>query len=212
MKTAISLFAKILNVLLAVVLAGLVGGCDTIQDHSLTYALWNDSRDISHCRPQADPKLKLFASEHPLDVLVEYSAASDRTNDVQRRAYFLKANARRLADSKPPRFVNPRRAAGLVPIPVLPLESRTNLPVCSNLVFAVCHGGAFTLYRPESSPEFCVLPYYQDGLVVSSWKGVAMTPLAVTVDAVVDVAVIGVAAGCVAVIALCLGGGGGWLH
>jgi hypothetical protein len=72
-------------------------------------------------------------------------------------------------------------------------------------VFAVCRADTFTLVRPESSPEFCVLPYYQDGIVVTSWKNVALTPLAVTVDAVVDVAVIGAAAGCVAVYAFCAG-------
>lgn len=199
------MLARSLNLLLAAVLAGLGGGCNTIQDHSLTYALWTDSRDTSHCRPQADPGLKLFIAEHPPDVLVEYNAVSDRTKGVQRRAYFLEANARRLAVCKPPKFVGLRRDASLVPIPIVPLDSRTNSPVSTNAVFAVGEGGAFTLYRPESSPEFCVLPYYQDGIVVNSWNRVALTPLAVTVDAVVDVTVIGVVAGCVAAYALCSG-------
>jgi hypothetical protein len=59
MKASLQMLAKRLNGLLSVLLAGLAGGCDTIQDHSLTDALWSDSRDTSHCRPQADPKLKL---------------------------------------------------------------------------------------------------------------------------------------------------------
>ncbi len=201
------LLARSLNCLLAVLLAGLGSGCNTIQDHSLTYALWSDSRDASHCRPQADPKLKLFASEQPPDVLVEYDAVSDRSKGVQRRAYFLNANARRLADSKPPRFVEVRRETGLAPIPIVSAESQTNSPVSTNVVFAVCQDGTFTLYRPESSPEFCVLPYYQDGIIVNSWKRVSLTPFVLTEEVVVDTAVIGAVAAVVAGYACCVGGG-----
>lgn len=205
MKTELQLMAKGLNLLLASLLAVAGGGCDTIQDHSLTYALWSDNRDTSHCRPQADPDLKLFAAKHPPEVLVEYKAVSDRSQGVQRRAYFLHANAGRLAACKPPRFVDFRREAGLAPIPIVPSESKTNSPVCTNAVFAVCQADTFTLVRSESSPEFCLLPYYQDGIVVHSWKSVALTPFAVTVDTVVDVGVIGAAAGCLALYAFCAG-------
>ena len=59
MKASLQMLAKSPNGLLSVLLTGLAGGGDTIQDHSLTYALWSDSRDTSHCRPQADSKLKL---------------------------------------------------------------------------------------------------------------------------------------------------------
>ena len=189
------MLTKNLNFMLATLLAVLGGGCSTIQDHSLTYALWSDSRGHSYCRPQADPGLKLFNSDFPPDVLVEYNAVSDRNKGVQRRAYFLAANARRLAASKPPRFVDVRREAGLAPIPIMPSESNKNPAVSTNDVFAVAEASAFTLYRPESSSEYCLLPNYPDGAVVNPWERGALTPLAVTADAVVDVTVIGVVVG-----------------
>lgn len=196
---------RFLNLLLAVLLAGLGCGCDTVQDHSLTYALWNDSRDTSHSRPQADPDLKLFVSETSSDVLVEYSAVSDRSKGVQRHAYFLKAGGRRIAACKPPRFVDVRRAAGLAPIAILNSVPPTNSPAFTTAVFAVGTGTTFAVYRPESAPEFHALPYYQDGIVVNSWGRVALTPFTATVDAVVDVAVIGTVAGVFAAWALCEG-------
>jgi hypothetical protein len=209
MKTTLKILCQSLNILLAVLLAGLGGGCDTIEEHSLTYSLWSGHRDNSHCRPEANPDLKLYDSEHPLDVLVEYNAVSDRLPDVQRRAYFLAASRDRIAASKPPRFVAFRRAAGLPSVPVLKSAPATNSPAFTNVVFAVSQGGTFTLYRPESSPEFCVLPYYQDGFIHQDrgtngyWKRVVLTPPAVAVDAVVDVTVIGLAAGFVAVYVYC---------
>jgi hypothetical protein len=196
---------RFLNLLLAALLAGLGGGCDTIQDHSLTYALWNDSRDTSHSRPQADPDLKLFVSEKPLDVLVEYNAVSDRNQGVQRHAYFLKAGGGRIAACKPPRFVDVRRAAGLASIAILSAVPPTNSPAFTNAVFAVGTGSTFAVYRPESTPEFYALPYYQDGIIVNSWGCVALTPFTATVDVVVDVAVIGTVAGVLAAWAMCEG-------
>ena len=211
MKTTFQFLCQSLNVLLAVLLANLGVGCDTIQEHSLTYSLWHDGRDTSHCRPSADSDLGLFNSEHPADVLVEYDAMSDRHPVVQRRAYFLDASRNLIAAGKPPRFVDSRRADGLPPIPVLKSVPTTNSPAMTNAIFAVCQGSTFTLYRPASSPEFCALPYYQDGVVyqnghvTASWERAALTPFALTVDAVVDVVVIGAVAGVVAIYAYCDG-------
>lgn len=204
-KTALPWLTKSLNVLLAVLLAGLGGGCSTIQNDSLTYALWSDSGDNSQCRPQADPDLKLFDSENPPDVLAEYNAVSDRSKSVQRRAYFLGANSRRLAAGKPPRFVDVRRQADLAPIPVVASTSNSNAPVGATNPFAVCHGGSFILYRPESSPEYCTLPCYQDVSVGTRCTRVALTPFTVTTDVVVGVAVIGVVVGVVGGVAFLVG-------
>lgn len=192
-----------MNILGLALLAGLGGGCQTIQDHSLTYALWTDSRDTSHSRPAADPATKLFDLAFPPDTLVEYDAVSDRCKGTRRRAYFLKAGSKRIAAGKPPHFVDARREVGLAVIPVLKSMPPTNSPAFTNGVFAVCKDSAFTLFRPESSPESGVLPYYQDGIIVGSWKRVALTPFALAVDGVVDVTVIGAAAGVVAVCAMC---------
>jgi hypothetical protein len=203
MKTARQLFSKSLNVLLAFLLAGLGGGCDTIQEHSATCTLWRDSRDDSHCRPQADPDLKLFDSEHPPDVLVEYIAVSDRRKGVQRRAYFLNASSKRIAAGKPPRFVDSRRAAGLAPIVVSKSPAQTNSLAFTNVIFAVRQGNTFILFRPESAPEYCLLPSYPDGKVFGSWQCAALTPIALTADAVVVVVAVAVVGTVVGFVAAC---------
>src|ERR1035441_2057664 len=203
MKTLLQLFCKSLNILLAVLLAGLGGGCDTIQEHSATCALWRGSRDNSHCRPQADPDLKLFDSEHLPDVLVEYNAVSDRRKGVQRRAYCIKASSKRIAAGKPPRFVDPRRAAGLAPIVVLKSPAQTNSLSFTNVIFAVRQGNTFILFRPESAPEYCLLPSYPDGKTFASWQCAALMPVALTADAVVVVVAVTVVGTVVGFVAAC---------
>ena len=197
---------RCLNVLLALVLAGSGGGCNTIQDNSRTYALWNDSRDTSRCRPATDPKLALFDSENQPDVLVEYNAVSDRRKGIERRAFFLNANSGRMGAGQPPRFVDPRRAAGLTPIPVVKSPPPTNSTPFTNGVFAVSEGYAFTLYRPESYPQYCKLPSYSDGRTFGSWECVALTPVTVTADAVQLVVVVAIVGSLVAFVGACESG------
>ena len=90
-----------------------------------------------------------------------------------------------------------RRQASLAPIPVAASTSTSNAPVGATNAFAVCHGSSFILYRPESSPEYCVLPSYEEVSVGTRCTRVALTPLAVTADVVVGVAVVGVVVGVV---------------
>jgi hypothetical protein len=203
MKTPLQLFCKSMNILLAVLLAGLGGGCDTIQEHSVTCSLWNDSRNHSYCSSSADPELKLFDSERPPDVLVEYNTVSGRHKGIQRRAFFLNANSGRMDAGKPPRFVPVRRDAGLTPIPVVKSVAQTKSPPFTNTVFAVYEGYAFTLYRPESYPQYCKLPNYPDGKIFASWQCVTLTPVAVTADAVELVVVVAIVGAVGAFVAAC---------
>jgi len=192
-----------LKLLFALLLAGLGSGCDTIQEHSVTSSLWNDGRNRSHCSPAANPELKLFDSEHPPDVLVAYNAVSDRHNGTERRAFFLNANGGRMDAGKPPRFVGIRRETGLTPIPVVKSASQTNSLPFTNAVFAVCQGGGFTLYRPESNPQYCQLPSYPDGSTFTSWQCVVLTPAAVTADVVQVVVVVAIVGSVVAFVGAC---------
>lgn len=93
------------------------------------------------------------------------------------------------------------------PIPILSTAALATNSLATNLCCAVAKGNAFILFRADSQPEYCTLPYYQDGNVSGNWKRVALTPLTVTVDAVVDVTVVGLVAGIFAGYAFVAGGG-----
>jgi hypothetical protein len=196
-----------MSVLLAALLAGLGTGCETIQEHSLTCDLWSDDGGISHSRPQTDSGLALFYAKPQPEVLVEYNAVSDRHPAGQRRAYFLDASRRRLTAGRPPRFVGPKRDHGLQPISILPTIAMATNSLSTNLCCAVAKGNSFILYRADFPPEYCTLPYYQDGTFNGNWKRVLLTPLTVTVDMVVDVTVVGVVAAIFAGYAYVAGGG-----
>src|ERR1019366_8950232 len=127
--------SKMLSVLLAALLAGMGGGCQTAKDCSLTCKLWSNDRLRSFCEPAPDPNLALFDAESRRDVLVEYVSLSGKRNDIQRRAYFLGPNRAKIAARKKPQFINPKLADGLNPIPVLgPEPVGTNAPA----LFTAC--------------------------------------------------------------------------
>jgi hypothetical protein len=129
-------------------------------------------------------------------VLVTYDAVSDRQPGVQRRAYFLNANRDRLRAGRPPHFVNPNRVHGLQPLPSVPTLALVTNSLVTNLYSVVEGSNSFILYRPDSSPEACHLPYYQDSYAADGqWKRVLLTPLTVTVDVTVGVVVIGIVGG-----------------
>jgi hypothetical protein len=186
--------------LLVVLLASLGAGCQTIQDHSLTCALWKARHDSSECRPVAPLELKLFASENPPDVLVEYNAVSQRYKGVRRLAFFLNANRDSLAAGNPPRFVNPRCDVGLTPIVIVKRPAETNSPAFKHATFAVCSENSFILYQPESQPDDCVLPCLADG---APWPYDAAMPVAFLGDVVVVSTVVGVVAGFACIVGLC---------
>jgi hypothetical protein len=163
-----------LNVLLAVLLAGAGGGCETAKKASFTYKLWD--KDVrSYCQPVANPELALYMAKSPPDVLVEYNALSDRNDQIKRLAYFLEANQTRIAAGKAPYFVDPKLSRNLVAIPH---QVSTN-------TYAVLgtNGWAFTLYRPGGELEVCNLPTYRDDHNTAG--RVALTPLAVAGDATI---------------------------
>jgi len=195
-----NMLKKYSSLLLVVLLAGLGAGCQTMQEHSLTCAVWKERHDSSECRPVSPPELKLFTSENPPDVLVEFNAVSHRYKGVRRLAYFLNANRDDLAAGKPPRFVNPRRGAGLTPIVIVTRPAETNLPAFNHATFAVHQGNSFILYQPECQPDYCALPCFADG---ASWPYDALMPVAFVGDVVVVSAVVGVVAGWACIVGLC---------
>jgi len=179
------------RVALVVLLAGLGGGCESVEKVSLTYKLW-DKENIAFCEPAPNPKLALFHTPASDDILVEYDAINERNARVSRRAYFMAASETRIAQGKAPGFIEPGPFANWQPIP--------QVVSTNECVLAGADGKSFTLFRPNLPPEHHDLPFYQD----DHWSAtrVALTPFAVTGDAVI----VGVGAGVLAVWALCQSG------
>ena len=178
-------------VALVVLLAGLGGGCETVEDVSLTYKLW-DKDTISFCQPAPNPKLAVFNVPAQHDFLVEYDAISDQHVKVSRLAYFMDTSEARIEQGKAPHFIKPGQFPNLQPIPY---EVSTN-----EYVLVSTNGTSFTLFQPNQPPEHHDLPFYQD----DHWSAtrVALTPFAVTGDAVL----VGACAGVMAVWMLCENG------
>ena len=68
--------------------------------------------------PSADADLKLYQVPERRDVLVSYNEVNDKSDSIQRRAYFLYVNIERIKKNHKPRFVNPQKFNDAVPIPV----------------------------------------------------------------------------------------------
>ena len=191
MKGKPHIFLKFLNVVLAALLAGWGGGCETAKEYSLTYKVWdNDVR--SFCEPLANPDLALFEVPSKQDVLVQYTAYSDRHDGTLRLSYFLKASSARIAAGKPPVFVRVKRDAYWKAIPVNDQPGLSANSVSTN-IYAKATGNYFTLYRQGQWPQMYQLPDYRDDC--GAWERAALTPLAVTGDAVIVGSVLGVIVG-----------------
>jgi hypothetical protein len=177
---------------MAIGLAGLGGGCETVEDASFTYKLW-DTGNIPYSQPETKPDLAVYKDAAKGDFLVEYNAISDRTFRVSRLAYFMAAGEARIARGKAPHFVKPAKYSGLQPLP--------NQVSTDDYVIVSTHGRSFTLFRPNQPPERHDLPFYHDG----HWSvtRVALTPLAVTGDAVILGAFLGACGGVLALWELC---------
>jgi len=161
-------------------------GCQTYEQISPTYNLWQKQTQPSFCRPHADPELALFALSGSHDMLVIYDCGSEQYPGNHRRAYFLEASRTNIAASRPPQFVDPKLARDLPSIHVIKEYSLEADPEPTR-TWARVHADSFTLYRPGEPPEVCQFPVYQDYFPKPDSKGgdwwrSALTPAAVTVD------------------------------
>lgn len=166
-------------------------GCESVWECSLTCKLWeNDQR--SYCEPLPDPELALFDATSQNDVLVQYSASSDRRDDVLRRSYFLEANRARVLAEKPPHFFHRKPHDDWKAIPVNGQTPSSARCVSTN-ARATANGKDFIVYRQGRPPEQCKLPDYRDDH--NTLRQAALTPLAFTGDIVIFGSVIGFVAG-----------------
>ena len=179
---------KAIRFLLTASLAPGLIGCREIHDWPLTYKLWDDRAFARFNEPADNPHLQLFQSARTNDVLVQYDELREKNEKVRRRTFFLNRNLERLEGGKKPRFVSPRKADNLQPIPLV-----SELPASDNshrLIGVVsANGHAVTLRDQDRELASFSLPVYETA--GGKVERVILTP----VVAVADVVIIGVTAG-----------------
>jgi hypothetical protein len=140
----------------------------------MTGRLW-DADGVNRCLPAPKPNAKLYWTADHQDVLVTYDELREKTDSIRQRAFFFKANVRRLEDRKKPRFVEPAKIVelGLVQIPVV---GGTNAsPQETVLVKLSEDGQEFTLLWSGTDLGPYALPVYLDR--GSETKRFLLTPL-----------------------------------
>jgi len=185
------------NAFVAILLTGLalgLTGCETVQEYSLTYRLWDNSDLKKWNEPAVNPNLALFEDTNRADVLVCYDALSEKRSAVRAQAYYLKSNQARIAAKKKPKFVVPSAAGGLKSIPVLSAAetSKNLLPRPSAYAITTAGGRGFTLYKTNTASGPFALPVYVEASCAPA--RVVLTPLAMAGDTVM-VGVVGSVAG-----------------
>jgi hypothetical protein len=180
----------------------LVSGCETVQDYSLSYKVWESGEFNRWSEPLPNPRLALFEDPARTNLLVAYDAFSERHSTIKRQAYYLQPNQTLPPAARAPKLVSPAKAQGLNPIPVYDAGVlATNSPgPATRYAILSPSGREFTLYAPADPPEAFQLPVYSEGS--GTIKRVALTPFA----AVGDTAMVGLAASFVALIAACESG------
>jgi hypothetical protein len=194
-----------LRLVLSAGLAAGLTGCEATHEYSLTYRLWDTSAFSQFNEPSMNGNVQVFQVAKNGELLVTYDEISESNDRVRRRAFFLNANRARFEAGRKPRFVNPRKAAGLDALPLVRVSETSSNPVTDSLVSPVlsADGRRLTFFDDKLKPVSIALPTYETaGGPVAR---VLVTPLAVTGDVVMVSVVVGVVAAYI-----WAAGGGGW--
>ena len=151
--------------------------------------LWSDEDVAGFRQPAPDPNLRLFQSTKENDLLVVYREQSESSERIHTRAYWLNKNRIRITRAQPPIFTSKHASRNLTAIPVfnsLPPNAETNTTLC------VVYGPSqqsFALFSTNQEVGAYTLPAYDKGRPVA--EKIALTPLAMTADAAIVGAVVG---------------------
>ncbi len=173
---------------LVLLLAGLGGGCESVEQVSLTARLWNGT-GYTFCEPAPNPELAVYRCPAQRDFLVEYNAISERDDQVRRRAYLLEAGQARIDNGQAPPWVRPGQSQDGPPL--------VTFATTNNYVRLNPDRRSFTLFLTNGTAQAYNLPFYRDDH--ADITRVALTPLAVAGDVVI----VGACGGILALYVLC---------
>jgi hypothetical protein len=170
----------------------LLAGCESAKEHTFTGQLWSNEFLINHHEPANDPAAKAFLKSDHKDVLITYDEQQERNDTIKRWAFFVLENQWLLEARRKPHFVSLKTAAGLEPVPIFWETNRfeTNT-ISSAVVFSTNHQTLQIVLTNQNQGKF-TMPVYADGH--GRETQLLLTPLAVTGDAAVASAVLGVLA------------------
>jgi hypothetical protein len=179
---------------LAACLLFLGSGCETVQEYSLSYRLWDNSDLSKWSEPSSNPRLAIFESPDHTKLLVEYDAVSEKHSAIKRQAYYLEPNQARISAGKAPEFIALAAAGGMTSIPVFEAATiATNPPTqLTNYAILSESGREFTLHPQAERLGAFQLPAYPESS--GTMVRIALTPLAAVGDTVLVGAVASVAA------------------
>ena len=161
---------------LAVLLVSSTLGC--------TRRIWEETRYSW----SAQPRVAFYADADSSDILVAYNLRIAGGRELDRRAYWVRANALRPPFS-PPTFVSLEATNGRVPIPVV-IPTRFDSRNAAGWQAAGWPGeGSYVVYRDGRKEMGIGLPYY--GVVTHKLLRVALTVPAVALDAAGSAAILG---------------------
>ena len=149
----------------------------------MTNSLWTGELVETFHEPAFPNRLALFEAFGKHEVIVQYDGLSPWTDSVERRTYFLRENAGRIAERKKPRFAASNATNKAVAIPIF---HGSDLAAHRESINGTCastssEGNSFTIFqmnRPPDGPYY--LPAYRGS---GTLKLVALTPITVTLDA-----------------------------
>jgi hypothetical protein len=104
-------------------------GCETVQNYSLSYKVWDNDDFCKWSEPLPNPRLALFETPDHAKLLVAYDAFSEKQSVIKRQAYYLAPNQARIGEGKAPRLVPPAAAEGMKPIPVSGYAPYSSAPI-----------------------------------------------------------------------------------
>jgi hypothetical protein len=164
-------------------------GCESVRDRTLTGKLWSESKLNL---PAAAPNAEFFRHSDNRDVLVTYDELRERNDGVRRRAFFFKANLKRLEQHKKPRFVSPGVVIEMNLVPVTAVTN--NIPPPEPIVARLSPASqSFTLVWDGQEYGPFDLPVYADE--ATRTERALLTPLTVTGDVIIAVAIVAVVGG-----------------
>jgi hypothetical protein len=187
---------------LAACLLFLVSGCETVQECSLSYKVWDNSDFSKWSEPSPNPRVAIYESPDHTKLLVEYDAYSEKHSMIKRQAYELQSNQARISAGKAPKLVGPAAAKGMTSIPVFEAATVVTNPPTHLTNYAIISesGREFTLHPQAERLGAFQLPAYPESS--GTMVRVALTPLA----AVGDTVMVGLVASVVALIVACESG------
>lgn len=158
---------------LAVLLA-FAAGCATDDSIFLTQRLWQSGTFQHFNEPAPEPRVTIHRSAQPPDYLVAYDEVREKDGRIRRRAFYLKANLKRIPPRRPA-FVSPAKSAGLE-------------PVSAGAIIA--DDGRMQLREADGTRIDFSLPTYQTRGATA--LKILITPFAVTGDTIIVGSILGV--------------------